>query len=88
MQMKYKATILRLKQHRDKLRSQEEYELAEVIDDAVSIVDLHSPERVVVIRTPMGSALVCPNCGGQICHTDMVCPRCTKLIDWEDADDE
>lgn len=87
MKMKYKATILRLKQHRDKLRSQEEYKLAEVIDDAVSIVDLHSPERVVVIRTPMGSALICPNCGGQICHTDMMCPRCTKLIDWEGRDD-
>ena len=86
--MTNKTTIMRLKQHRDKLRSQEEYELAEVIDEAISIIDLHNPEPVVVIQTPTGSALICPNCGSQIYYrSDMMCPICTKRIDWSDEDD-
>ena len=47
--MTNKATLLRLKQHRDKLRSQEEYELAEVIDDAITPTSPIKPNKMMNI---------------------------------------
>lgn len=36
----------------------------------------------------MGSAIICPNCGETIYHSDMMCRRCTQVIDWGDNNDE
>ena len=84
--MKYEGMIMWLHRIKDELERQEQYAMADIIDDAISVIKLHSPERAVVVRTPMGAVPLCPNCGGQIYHSDMMCRNCTQVIDWGDEE--
>ena len=42
--MKYKGVLMWLNSHKKHLISTEEYAMAEVIDDAIEIINLHTPE--------------------------------------------
>ena len=41
--MKYKGVLMWLNSHKKNLISKEEYAMAEVIDDAIEIINLHTP---------------------------------------------
>lgn len=86
--MKYEGMIMWLERLKDKLLMSTDNAMTDVIDDAISVIKLHSPERPVIIRTPIGGTIICPKCGETIYHSDMMCRNCTQVIDWGDDDDE
>lgn len=86
--MKYRGMIMWLERLKDKLLMKEESAMADVIDDAIIVVRLHSPKKPKVVRTPHGAVPICPICGTLIYHSDMMCRNCTQVIDWGDEDGE
>ena len=88
MKMKYKGVLMWLNSHKKHLISNEEYAMAEVIDDAIEIINLHTPEKPKLESYGSSYVFFCPNCNEEIGKNDFVCRQCTKLIDWSDGDDE
>lgn len=88
MKMKHKGVLMWLNSHKKHLVSNEEYAMAEVIDDAIEIINLHTPEKPKVDSYGSSYAIFCPNCNEEIGKNDSICKNCTKLIDWSDSDDE
>ena len=87
MKMKYKGVLMWLNSHKKHLISNEEYAMAEVIDDAIEIINLHTPEKPKLESYGSSYVFFCPNCNEEIEKNDFVCRQCTKLIDWSDSDD-
>lgn len=73
--------------HERELLDKEAYTMAEVIDDAISIIRLHSPEKPVIEEQGIEFVALCPNCGHILWDKIQVCDRCTQMIDWSDEDD-
>ena len=86
--MKYKDLLMWLNSHKKHLIGNEEYAMAEVIDDAIEIINLHTPEKPEVEVYGSSYAIFCPNCNEEIRKNDFVCKNCTKLIDWSDNYDD
>ena len=84
--MEYRGMIMWLERIKEELLMREDDAMADVIDDAIIVVKLHSPLKPKVVRTPMGSVPVCSNCDTQIYHSDMMCRNCTQVIDWGDEE--
>ena len=78
--MKYKGVLMWLNSHKKHLISNEEYAMAEVIDDAIEIINLHTPEKPKLESYGSSYAIFCPNCNEEIGKNDSVCKNCTKLI--------
>ena len=73
---------------KDELLRQEKYAMAFVIDDAISVIKLHSPDRPVTDMLESGYfPELCPNCGNELEEYQQVCDRCSQVIDWSDEDD-
>ena len=88
MKMKYKGVLMWLNSHKKHLISNEEYAMAEVIDDAIEIINLHTPEKPKLESYGSSYVFFCPNCNEEIGKNDSICKNCTKLIDWSDSNDE
>ena len=86
--MKYKDVLMWLNSHKKNLINKGEYAMAEVIDDAIKIINLHTPEKPEVEVYGSSYAIFCPNCNDEIGKNDFVCKNCTKLIDWSDNYDD
>ena len=64
--MKYKGLLMWLNSHKKHLISNEEYAMAEVIDDAIEIINLHTPEKPKLESYGSSYAIFCPNCNEEI----------------------
>ena len=86
--MKYKDLLMWLNSHKKHLISNEEYGMAEVIDDGIEIINLHTPEKPRLESYGSSYAIFCPNCNDEIGKNDFVCKNCTKLLDRSDNYDD
>lgn len=86
--MKYKGVLMWLNSHKKHLIGNEEYGMAEIIDDAIEIINLHTPEKPEIEVYGSSYAIFCPNCNDEIEKNDFICKNCTKLIDWSDNYDD
>ena len=86
--MKYKGLLMWLNSHKKHLISNEEYGMAEIIDNAIEIINLHTPEKPKLESYGSSYAIFCTDCKDEIRKNDFVCKNCTKLIDWSDNYDD
>lgn len=63
--------------------------MAEAIEDAISIIKLHRPEKPVIEKLESRDFLTfCPNCGYELEDNEIMCEKCTQVINWRDNEEK